>query len=545
MAIAGAASTALRLSAKDHDINGKIALETMGLVIQLHARMSEVERSLAFIATQVAKLPEEMRHAVIEGLNADATETLLGIVQTTRGLMADLEAAKTSAPHLVAKRRDEIRSEILLMRNARNKLTAKSNDLNAPGIFAALVVETNALSQLPDFAVELPSIFQEYEASLLAMLDEGRVGSLVQMRKALETQQPDTEMAIARAIVSTATTPLKPAVYDWFQHTYVKEVEEKRNEYCPPPPKQKYNEAPTPGRQYGRAADANAMLVATDDLLLADLCTRKVEVDKDVHTHTWKRTLSRTAVGFYPDLYKLELIYKIPTPTPGLIKGSVRHKSTDADYQRPFLKAHAETEGNIKVFNARAEAIAHLLDLELAASVARTLVARWSAQDADQLLHTALKISSSGSFVLSNISQAERNAMAASHVAAMKAAATNANRQIAQANDRNRSCDPGSAQGEVEIRSAAGHGGFQGRVRPSAGRQFGAEGAGNPQELDNACQRGFRPQHFNARAAGAYCTSRPGHQAGRGQRWCGGPTRGPGAAAAPCRSNRADPARSR
>lgn len=428
MLVASIASTALQLGANKHDISGQIAMETLNLVKELHARMDNVERTLSFVAQEVARLPEQMRQAVTDGINLDRTMELLGVVATTQGLLDGVETAKKKARSQLPQRLTELRSQIVHLRNLRNAAFLK-NDFMAPAIFAALVTEVTALTQLREYAAEVPSALAEYDARIAQMLDDQRPGGLSYFRKALEELQPAAELQIAKAIVPAATAPLNNGTYDWFMHS-LQTAREAREESLCHEIDPKFTWYKPDGIDWAQAKEGRL------DLVRQVRCWKKVTVHDDIHTRDLKRTFSRDFIANYPDIYTLRLAPTKPVETKGYRQGATRHLSADDAYEKPFNARHNELMSRIAIFNARAQAIVYLKELEQAASAARVLIARWETPSAKQVVEISLELSSSGASPLTRVSQIAREAVADEQQAAMLKAAAQAHEQIANADKR-------------------------------------------------------------------------------------------------------------
>lgn len=424
IAISSVAITALQLGSKRQDITGIVAMETFNLVSQLHGRMDNVEETLSYIAAEIAKLPEETRKAVSAAIDLDRTHEILGAVSTTRGLVQRLQDATSKRLNTAPELQRDLRQQILVLRNFRSTAFQKS-DYMVPAIVAALVAEVTALSLLPQHREEIPVALREYESRLLAVLDERRPGSLVDIRKLLEQQQSGAELAISKAIDPTTTKPIIDGVYPWFKHTLQTTVEREISIRCP-------KEISTQGID----VPIDLAIPQGGGITKIQFCPSKVQVDVDVHSHDWSRLFFRDRIEDFPDIYRIELSFRPPTPTKGGLPKATPHKFSDEIFQQPFLAAHANLLQSIATFNVRARAIVYLWELEAIAAAARTLVNSWNSVDGANVLAGALRFSSTGFRPTQDLELAQRDGEASTLVLQMKQARADARAQIAQARDR-------------------------------------------------------------------------------------------------------------
>jgi hypothetical protein len=414
-----AAQTGMSLfGPKSPDVTAAMIRAQSVAIQQIHIRLDALEGSVSSLLNMVAVLPEEVQKLLKQNSEADRASTVKGTIGTLQVNLSNLATLKEEGD----KRAKEIEQFELLTRITLDNLRTErialfdDSDFALPFIVMALDVEMLTLSALAPIRDEISSQLRAYDSRIGLMLDETRLESLVQMRAELEKKQRQEASAIAKVV--SGSEDFAEGTWPWITHTLIGKKE---------------------GTCYRRPRPPKGSLSGRSDFGSDDPISYSCLKPYPVHSRSWQRQIATTALLNLSgsELFTIALKHIEPvSDEPGGKKNSTPHTNSDKDFEKKALDAERSLQIQVDVFNQRANAIAHIIELEQLATFARLLIARWDEVDAARRLQAAdaagrVKLAE----ILNGVEQKKRNEEARFRIEQMTEARKNAWIAIQAAND--------------------------------------------------------------------------------------------------------------
>jgi hypothetical protein len=415
MAVAGLASSILSAGGKGSDVSATAILAQMKMVEALHARMDEVDASLALIMTQLNNIKKDIREELEHDRDLNRSESVSGKTETMVGLLKDLAAAQNiKDAKEIDRKKAQIDAQIVTLQNERNALRART-DFVLPTMVATMVTEVNALRAIHAPKNEVRRVLLEYDGRLAMAQDVSRKGSLADLRHELEAQQAALAQAIAGEAEGQGAKELLSGIFPWIVHTKVHDEGRADQTTCWEPPREALKfegevqpipiptepEIPRP-QQIDRVP-----------------CLHHYTVTVQEHSRELKRAVSLSPLTDSNAAGVFTLAITYPTPVQSNpIAGARTHPNSDADFEKQQIDSDKQLQQKVTEFNDRAAAILRLEQLENIVSTARGLIVRWDDAAAGKAVAFADTVGTHSFEVVDLVEQDRRDAAVSDRIAA-------------------------------------------------------------------------------------------------------------------------------
>jgi hypothetical protein len=351
MAVVGLASSILSAGGKGSDISATAILAQMRMVEELHARMDQVDESLAFIMRQLGEVKKDIRDELDHDRDINRSESTFGRTATTVGLLRDLAAAEEKKDLVqVARKRALIDTQVLALQDERNALQSRT-DFVLPTFVSTMVTEVNALKAIRAPKNEISRVLAEYDKRLAMAQDAARKGSLADLRQELEAEQAAAAQAMALATQGKEAKELVSGAFPWVTHTKVHDEERIRTLIC-------HELSPGQMRFEGPAdvepIPTRPMTLEPTEVSRLSTCYQRYSETVREHSRELKRivTLSPLAEGNAAGLFTLSISYPTPVETKP-IEGAVVHANSDGDFEKGKIESERPLQQKVTEFNDR------------------------------------------------------------------------------------------------------------------------------------------------------------------------------------------------
>lgn len=356
-------------------------MQQMRMVEQIHGRLDNIERGLAFVIEQVGQFDIKLWKALDEDRDITRMETVLGKAQVLQNLIAEL--AKEMRQAKIAKLRERIFDRALELSAERFSLQRRSSFV-VPVLITAMVTEVSAMRASGTDAGHIRTVLKEYDEKLAFVLSAEQPGSLPQLRELVEKRRDQTGATIAEAFTGKKNSQLAAGQYDWFAYTLGIADTISVSTTCFEPSVVRFDDRVSATVQRASFDDSKS------DVQLARRvpCTATAPRHRDLELHKLTRTLASKQLEPGSNSF---LIYSVtidqPDVKPGTRPDVPHYYNTSAEaVEKPGREKHAALEVLITTFNDQQRAAYALAELEALASSARTLIAQWDNAEASSLV---------------------------------------------------------------------------------------------------------------------------------------------------------------
>jgi hypothetical protein len=438
IAISGLASSLLSAGGKGSDVSATAILAQMKMVEELHARMDEVDASLALIMTQMNNIKKDVRDELEHDRDINRSESVSGKTETMVGLLKDLAVAeKNKDTKEIERKKAQIDAQAVTLQNDRNALKART-DFVLPTMVSTMVTEVNALRAIHAPHYEVRRVLLEYDGRLAMAQDASRKRSLADLRHELEAQQAALSQEIATEVEGKGAKGLVSGTFPWLTHTKVHSEERIRTLICRQlSPSQMKFEAIVP-------IPTDSQTLTPQEITYLSTCYQRYQETVAEHSRELKRivTLSPLSNSDAADVFTLAITYSMPIQSK-TIAGTPIHSNSDEDFEKQKMESDKILQHKVTEFNDRAAAILRVEQLENIVSTARGLIVRWDDAAAGKAVAFADTVGTHSFEVVDLVAQDRRDAAVSDRIAGQESArraawkvVEDARNQVSQAIER-------------------------------------------------------------------------------------------------------------